>query len=383
MCAVFILDNGAPVEMVETGFEKESDLQRLLEVAPELLSAEAPEDERRGWLLVKREIGVPGREGGSDRFSLDHLFVDQDARPTFVEVKRSSNREIRRTVVGQMLDYAANAAAYWEPGSLKAAFEARFDSPEGANEELQAFLDGEWEADEFWSAVESNLESRALRLVFVADRIPRELRSTVEFLNEQLKLTEVNAVEIKRYVTDDGRANIVPHIIGDTEMARRVKRTAARTGTRRPRATAEQFTADIRAAYAPELAERVLALFEHLTANASRSKFGRGEKASANFWVGEDEDPAIANPIAIKIGTHSVTVKMRDIRNRREPEEMKRLVEMLRALPGTSDELDKSISRDYRSYCHFPTQTLLATNEDLAEFERVIDEASVRSDSLG
>jgi hypothetical protein len=36
---------------------------------------------------------------------------DQNAVPTLVEVKRSSDTRIRREVVGQMLDYAANPDA--------------------------------------------------------------------------------------------------------------------------------------------------------------------------------------------------------------------------------------------------------------------------------
>jgi hypothetical protein len=38
--------------------------------------------------LVKREAGVPNREGGAGWWSIDHLAVDQDAVPTFIEVKR-------------------------------------------------------------------------------------------------------------------------------------------------------------------------------------------------------------------------------------------------------------------------------------------------------
>ncbi len=59
---------------------------------------------------------------GSDRWSVDDLFVDQDAVPTLVEVKRSSDTRIRREVVGQMLDYAANAVAHWELERIRASF---------------------------------------------------------------------------------------------------------------------------------------------------------------------------------------------------------------------------------------------------------------------
>src|SRR3954452_3164618 len=86
VCAIFVLCDGELVEMVEQPYVAEADLQGHLAAHPELLSAEAAEDERRRWLLVRREMGVADREGGTDRWSLDHLFVDQDGIPTFVEV---------------------------------------------------------------------------------------------------------------------------------------------------------------------------------------------------------------------------------------------------------------------------------------------------------
>jgi hypothetical protein len=55
--------------------------------------------------------------------------------PTLVEVKRSSDTRIRREVVGQMLDYAANAVVYWPLERLRATFEAS----EGAEDVCRAF----------------------------------------------------------------------------------------------------------------------------------------------------------------------------------------------------------------------------------------------------
>ena len=381
MCAVFALVDGKLEEMVEREYLKESDLQRYLADCPELLSAEAPERERRRWLLVKREMGVADREGAPDRWGLDHLFVDQDAIPTFVEVKRSSDTRLRREVVGQMLDYAANASAYWDAGRLRASFESRFEDADAAETELSEFVEGEYEPEEFWDAVAANLDERHLRLIFVADRIPRELRSIVEFLNEQLKETEVIAVEVKQYVEagGDGRVSIVPQIIGETEMARRVKRAAGGTRTHRARATEAQFYGEIRAAYEPELAERMLALFEYARAKATRWKFGSGKSASAIVWLGESDDPEVANPIALRFSTGHVSVMTKHLIKSRGPEEMTRLIELLRRLPGTSDVLDDAVSKGYKTYCHFETGRVLASDEDLEAFKRVLDEGSVRA----
>lgn len=67
--------------------------------------------EGRGWVSIQREAPISSEADGSVRCCLDHLFLDSEGVPTLVEVKRSSDRRIRREVVGQMLDYAANASA--------------------------------------------------------------------------------------------------------------------------------------------------------------------------------------------------------------------------------------------------------------------------------
>jgi hypothetical protein len=96
--------------MEEAEYDSESLLQKLLADHPNLLTGDQIDaEEPRRWLLVSREMAVPGEQDGAGRWSLDHLFLDQDAIPTLVEVKRSTDTRIRREVIGQMLDYAANA----------------------------------------------------------------------------------------------------------------------------------------------------------------------------------------------------------------------------------------------------------------------------------
>jgi hypothetical protein len=78
---------------------------------------------------VKRELGAAFEEDAPDRWSLDHLFLDEEGVPTLIEVKRSSDTRIRREVVGQMLDYAANGAELWGLEKIRAAFESRTRTP--------------------------------------------------------------------------------------------------------------------------------------------------------------------------------------------------------------------------------------------------------------
>src|SRR4051794_7602489 len=110
--------------MTEQLYDSEDVLQRLLEDHPGLLAGDQfPGDEARRWLLVSREAGIASEEGGSARWSIDHVFLDQSGIPTLVEVKRSTDTRIRREVVGQMLDYAANAVVYWPVDELRRRFE--------------------------------------------------------------------------------------------------------------------------------------------------------------------------------------------------------------------------------------------------------------------
>ncbi|MFZ5786270.1 MAG: hypothetical protein ACOY3Y_07485, partial [Acidobacteriota bacterium] len=110
---IFQVTGDRLTRLEERPYDSEARLQKLLADYPDLLGGDQVDDENpRRWLHVGREVGVPGAEAGPDRWALDHLFLDQDGIPTFVEVKRSSDTRIRREVVGQMFDYAANALRY-------------------------------------------------------------------------------------------------------------------------------------------------------------------------------------------------------------------------------------------------------------------------------
>ncbi len=179
--------------MIEQEYISEDILQDLIAKYPNLLAGdEMDEYEPRKWLLVQREQVLPYDETGLKIFYLDHLFLDQDGIPTIVETKRSSDNRLRREVVAQMLDYAANALIYLPVEVIISNLINTY--PEKDLEELLLEkLELEITADEFWMKVKNNLEVGKIRLVFVADEIPTELVSIVEFLNKQMDPAEVFA----------------------------------------------------------------------------------------------------------------------------------------------------------------------------------------------
>jgi hypothetical protein len=102
MPGIFVVNaDGSLVPMAASSYGTEDELQSLLEVYPLLLEGvEIGQSDRSRYLLVKREAGIPAAEGASDRWSLDHLFLDGEGVPTLVEVKRATDTRIRREVVG-------------------------------------------------------------------------------------------------------------------------------------------------------------------------------------------------------------------------------------------------------------------------------------------
>jgi hypothetical protein len=61
-------------KMREQACDSEDLLQARLAKYPNLLAGDQLAGSPRRWLLVKREAGVPDREAGGGRWSLDHLF---------------------------------------------------------------------------------------------------------------------------------------------------------------------------------------------------------------------------------------------------------------------------------------------------------------------
>ena len=70
--------------------------------------------------------------------------------------------------------------------------------------------------------MKTNLQPGRVRLLFIADEIPTELRRVVEFLNSQMDPAEVLAIEVKQFVGENLKT-LVPRVVGQTESARQKK----------------------------------------------------------------------------------------------------------------------------------------------------------------
>lgn len=270
--------------MRETAYDSEDHIQRLLAEHPDILAGDQFHgSEPRRWVLVKREAGIGDRENGAQRWSIDHLYLDQDAIPTLVEVKRRSDSRSRREVVGQMFDYAANGPAYWSIEQLKEWFsKANIAAGSTASEALRSLVGDDIDPDAYWSRVEANLRSGRIRMVFVVDDMPPELLRIVEFLAAHLKEgTEVYAVEVRQHVGDSGQV-LATSVVGKPANTSTVSRTASATQLSR-----DQWVAAMKLKCSPEEELVLDRLMTWMDAHATRTFVTMSQSPSFGMAVEE------------------------------------------------------------------------------------------------
>jgi hypothetical protein len=195
-----------------------------------------------------------------------------------VEVKRAENDDVRRKVVGQILEYAANAVAYWPPDLMRTRFEDRMrqDGKDPTQEIFNRLGIAPDAVEKFWKDVETNLRTKKVRMLIVADHIPRELRQIVEFLNEQMNPSIILALELRHFVVNDIKT-LVRVIFGQTEQAIQEK------ATRRPRP--DLSIPDLLDGIEAAVGDSVGQIVRHIVAWAQDNGF-KIRPTSKNLYVG-------------------------------------------------------------------------------------------------
>ena len=294
MASVYVMHADGSTQLMDNirCKSEELELQRILEQNPDLLPGDQidPEDPRR-WLLIKREMPVPDPATGTDRWSIDFVFADQDAIPTFVECKRSDDTRARREVVGQMLEYAANGHYYWNKETLRSfAEQAAAARGQSLDDALRSLMPSTADSpDAFFETLEQNLREGQLRIVFFLERSPMELRSVVDFLNKQMERSEVLLVEARQYRWEGTRV-VVPVLFGYTEQARQVKRSVTiTTAGYRKKWDRSSYFADAEAKLAPSDVKALEEVLDKTIQLGYEISWGTGA-STGSFNV---KDPAI------------------------------------------------------------------------------------------
>ena len=204
---VFVLtESQGLVALTPSEFVREDDFQQLLENIPRCFPAAS-----------RNHIGATlapdqARDGGSRR---GRRFRPMVARPPF---RRSGGRA----------DFGGGKAAERYPATTRGGGsdvglrgQCRRVSAGGASarrirtglyrkgsapeEVIRDRLTIDTDPEALWQQVKTNLQAGRIRMLFVADKIPAELRRIVEFLNEQMNPAEVLALELRQFQGEASR----------------------------------------------------------------------------------------------------------------------------------------------------------------------------------
>jgi len=193
-----LLINGESIKVIDkVKFTEEGKLQDYLEEYPSLIPLADIVEGASDLLCIGREVSAgPG--------AIDLLFIDKEGLLTVVETKLAKNPEARRTVIGQIIEYASYISQWTADDVYRIA-----------NEYLKSNLDevmGNLDED-FRSNIEQNLKSGKMRLIIAVDELIEPLRATVTFLNSYSKF-DILLLQLKSFEESKTRKVLIPSLFG-------------------------------------------------------------------------------------------------------------------------------------------------------------------------
>jgi hypothetical protein len=192
----------------------EEALQTLFQKHPNIIPGrqiEPGNDDPPRFVLLCREVPVKGN-------SVGNLYVDQYGMLTVVETKLFESAESRREVVGKIIEYASDAVEAWGNGRAR---QIAADAWKKKGKVLDNVLNDEFgdahASESVWQRVEKNLSQGKLRLIIATDELTPEVRRTIEYLNKQMRDTQVLGLELRCYGSDTDALVCVPRLVGKTQ----------------------------------------------------------------------------------------------------------------------------------------------------------------------
>jgi len=268
-------DNSKKWELAEPVTAKlESELQRLLVESPSVIPVDEIREGVSPLLVAVDEFGLPG-SGNTDA-----LAFTADGDIAIVECKLASNPEIKRKVIGQILEYAA---FLW--GMTFEQVDERVKSrKEGKSisELIEMLAPGDWDEPTFRDGLTETLKNGGFMLVVVVDELNDELRRVIRYVNEcGTSGYTLHALEIRRFRIK-GIDMLIPHLHGTS-----VKQVPS--GSRRRKWTEQEYFDKLEETVDDNTLQVVKGIFEWCKSSADRVWFGTGvETGSFTFHYLKD-----------------------------------------------------------------------------------------------
>ena len=206
--------SGSWHEPARRGYTDEAHLRDLIAGHPSLIPGVS--DDVRVCIEFKSGAGPA-----------DVVAVDSENGLTLVECKMASNPQVRREIVGQVLDYASS---FWRVSVHE--FDDRWRARTGES----LFADSQQSAT-LRSRLEENLATGEFRIILAVDEINDELRRIVEYLNN-ITVTSVAVIAVSYSRSEDQCVEVlIPNVYGAELVRAKIENSQK---TREPW-TPEQF----------------------------------------------------------------------------------------------------------------------------------------------
>src|SRR5690348_14125305 len=262
-------------------YQNEAELQQLLADDPTLIPVADIRQDVQPLCVGVSEVSVPGSG------FIDILAFSPAGDVGIIECKLASNAEIKRKVVGQLLEYGAFV---WQMSYDELDAQVRARTQRGLAELVRERVAAGFEEQEFREAVAERLRNGDLLLIIVVDEITDELSRTIEFLNEcGGGRFSFHALEMQRFGAH-GTEILVPHLHG-------VQLSSERAASPRQRWDETRFFEALKS-NRPELVTAIRDLYQWAQTKAAGIQFGsglkagsfavyfhNGERAVSMFWV--------------------------------------------------------------------------------------------------
>jgi len=340
-------ENSKVIDKVK--FTEEGKLQDYLEEYPSLIPLSEIVEGASDLLCIGREvIAGPG--------AMDLLFIDKEGLLTVVETKLAKNPEARRTVIGQIIEYASYIAQWTADDVYRIANDYLKSNPD---EIMGKISQGEFSAENFRSNIGQNLRNGKTRLIIAVDELVEPLRATVTFLNKNSNF-DILLLQVSSFEESKTRKVLIPSLFGYAP------KTTTTDGPRRHWDT-ENFFIDTRARCEPKVADTITKLYEFTKSNADGISWGTG--TSVGSFTFRKLRYAILVSIFTVYSNGSIALNFGEMKGKEVKEE---LLQFFRA--KLNEILGINIPEEAISIGKFPSITaeILTEAENLKHFQDTV-----------
>lgn len=217
MRKILIIEDGKPTPLSETKFTEEGKLQDYLEEYPTLIPLSEIVEGASDLICI-------GREVGAGTGAIDLLFIDKDGLLTIVETKLRRNREVRREVIGQIIEYASYISQWTIDNVYRIANEYFSKSNKvppqyrgnTLDKNMKDMYREEFSDEDFRAKIAQNLKDGKMRLIIAVDELIEPLRATVTFLNSNSNF-DILLLQVSNFEESPRKKALIPLLFGYTQ----------------------------------------------------------------------------------------------------------------------------------------------------------------------